>query len=278
VTNQDVVRAHVADEYRGVFDDAMVESFVQTCVGLELAQAQAQRVVDASPSARKVLDVGAGYGSFVLACRQRGLDAVGVEPQQFELAFARRRLAEVRPHDLASDVYVDGDGRVLPFADASFDVVTLWNVAEHVRELQRLIDEVARVLVSGGVAFVLCPNYAAIRREAHYQVPWAPMPRRLASWYLRRLGRTTRFFDDDIHYRTPWQLASALRSAGLDPRPAAPASLEKVRNVQSINRALPRWMVGTAVRLGLGGAVAAVIRALQRNPMRRTIDLVAVKR
>lgn len=271
------MRRHVADEYRGVFDSRMVESFLDTYVGLDLAEAQVDRVVGTAPTAVRVLDVGSGYGSFVLACRQQGLEAVGLEPHAFELRFARARLEAARPQDEPEHVYVSGDGRALPFDDGLFDVVTLWNVAEHVRELQVLLDEVARVLASGGVLLLLCPNYVSVRREAHYQVPWVPMPRRVASWYLRRLGRASGFFDHDIHYRTPWEVTRALRAAGLEPRPVAPAKLDKLQDVDTINRTVVRHAVRLAVAFHLDQVLAGVVRAVQRSPVRRTIDVVAVK-
>lgn len=271
------VRAHVAREYAGVFDGPMIDSFVEAYVGLGLAEAQADQVLRAAPLARRILDVGSGYGSFVLACRGRGLDAVGVEPQPYELHYSRSRIEQSRAHDAPRQTYVSGDGRALPFGDASFDVVTLWNVAEHVKELQQLVDEVGRVLLPGGVLLLLCPNYASVRREAHYHVPWVPMPRRVASWYLTRLGRAPWFFEQHIHYRTPWEVMRALRRAGLRPGVVRSTSLDKLREPDTIERAALRRAVRGALRLHLDRVLEGLVRGLQHNPLRRTIDIVAVK-
>lgn len=272
------MRAHLSAEYEGVFDERALDSFVETYVGLGAATAQVDQLVGAHPDATRVLDIGSGYGSFVLAARERGIDAVGLEPQQFELEFARARLAGVRPTDDPSRVYLKGDGRALPFERSSFDAVTLWNVVEHVRDLEPLIDEAARVLANGGVLMLVCPNYAAIRREAHYQVPWVPMPRRVASWYLSKLGRDSSFFDDGIHYRTPWELARAFRRADLDVLRRPPRQLEKIDAPGEINRATVRMGVQAINALHLDGVLRGAIRAIQSNPFRRTIDIVATKR
>jgi SAM-dependent methyltransferase len=50
------------------------------------------------------------------------------------------------------------NGETLPFRDASFDLVTMNMVLEHVREPQLLIREVTRVLRRGGTFVVHTPN------------------------------------------------------------------------------------------------------------------------
>jgi SAM-dependent methyltransferase len=273
------VRDHVAREYAGVFDDAMVHSFVEEYLGTELAEEQVERVRAVAPRAVDVLDVGSGYGSFVLAAREAGLAAIGLEPMSFEVNFSRRRLADARPGDDADAVYIHGDGLAVPLADCSFDVVTLWNVAEHVEDVDGLTREIVRLLRPGGVLLLLCPNYASFRREAHYQVPWLPLlPRPLAIRYLRRLGREPGFFAQHIHYRTPWQVRRVLRAAGMEPRPAPLRRLDKLERPEAIERRPTREVVRMVRRLGLVRVVAGLVRLNQRNPLTRTIDLVAVRR
>ncbi len=53
---------------------------------------------------------------------------------------------------------VCADGMDLPFADASFDVVLLIAVLEHVRQPERIVDETWRVLKPDGEAAILTPN------------------------------------------------------------------------------------------------------------------------
>ena len=121
-----------------------------------------------------MLDVGSGYGSFVLVARDAGIDASGVE-----LARSSRLRAQAAgyapPRYDADDVYRSGDAHTLPFDDATFDVVTFWNVIEHVPRAELAIAEAAGVLRPGGGVIILAPNYATFRREAHYQVLWPPL-------------------------------------------------------------------------------------------------------
>ena len=104
------------------------------------------------PRPRRILDVGCGPGIFLDVARERGYDAVGVELNQKNVADMRARGIEV--HDrLLQEVGFD---------DASFDIVALWEVLEHIVEPKPLLDEVRRITKPGGVVLILVPNAAAL--------------------------------------------------------------------------------------------------------------------
>lgn len=50
-----------------------------------------------------------------------------------------------------------GDGHYLPFRDSCFDAIILQSVLEHVREPERVVSEVHRVLKAGGAVFCEVP-------------------------------------------------------------------------------------------------------------------------
>ncbi len=131
-----------------------------------------------APPGAWVLDVGSGVGSFVVACRKRGFHAFGVEPDRIgqggrisSIQIARRRLE--------NQVFAVGVGERLPFADRSFDLITMNQVMEHVaeqtavlqrspasaegrrrdlhRELRTTSDFTNRTTRSNG--FLCCPNF-----------------------------------------------------------------------------------------------------------------------
>lgn len=203
--------------YAGVFSEESIRAHMTDYVGLTFVDQVAPTVARAVPAGGRVLDIGSGFGSFVLAARALGLDACGIEIAPFEVAFARLRLARARPQDDAEAVYRCGDALELAAEAGAFDAVTLWNVLEHIGDGDALLARVARLLKTGGAIFIICPNYAAIRPEAHYQVPWYPFfPRRLASAYLRWNGYDPRYFETSIFYRTNWGVMRALRRAGFE--------------------------------------------------------------
>lgn len=267
---------HLRQEYLGVFDEEMLSAFVRDYVGLDLAEQHVATMRAHAPAASRVLDIGSGYGSFVLAVLEAGLDAVGLEIAPYEVEFARRRLAGRRPELDAKVVYVNGSALEMPFPAESFDVVTAWNVLEHVPDLEAVLRESARVLRPGGELFIVAPNYASFRREAHYQVPWLPLlPRRLAARYLSALGRDPRFFVDGIHYRTMTGMRRALRRSGFVTRVLEPSSIGKLAAVDEISRPAVRALVRAGVRVGGAAAFAGAARTLSGSPMSRSIELAA---
>ncbi|WP_424627551.1 class I SAM-dependent methyltransferase [Bradyrhizobium sp. SYSU BS000235] len=209
--------AYLRSLYTGVFPEDSIKAHIDDYVGLTFADQVLPTVAGAVPAGGRVLDIGCGFGGFVLAARVLGLDAYGIEIAPFEVEFARQRLSRAQPQDDAKVVYRQGDALALVAEEGTFDAITLWNVLEHIGDGDALLTLAARLLKPGGVIFIICPNYAAFRDEAHYQVPWYPLfPRYLASGYLRRQGRDPSYFETSIFYRTNWGVMRALRRAGFE--------------------------------------------------------------
>lgn len=139
--------------------------------------------------ASRILDLGSGVGGFVVACRERGFPAVGIEPDRIgkgseltSIEIARRRVS--------SPVFANGLGEALPFADATFDLVTMNQVIEHVNDQSAVMREAARVVRPGGVIYVACPNYLRCY-EPHYKIFWLPLlPKTVGGTYLHLRGRS----------------------------------------------------------------------------------------
>ncbi len=216
-TDKDILLRHLTAQYQNVFTERQILDHIETYVMFGFASQVMEWVAPKTSPGGALLDIGSGFGSFVLLCRQRGINAVGIEIEDYDLMFARRRHMEERPADDAEQIYIQGNALALPFSPATFDTVTMWNVLEHVQDAKRSITEAVRVLKPGGSLFIICPNYAAFRMEAHYNVPWIPMfPRRMAALYLRYLGKDPSFFLRHIHYTTHLGILRAIRRAGLE--------------------------------------------------------------
>jgi len=98
------------------------------------------------PAGARVLDLGAGPGSF--PCFRTDLSVV--------------RLDLERPHTLGQGSYVLADAARMPFSGASFDLVISNHSLEHFTELEATIREVGRVLKRDGVLYVAVPDASTL--------------------------------------------------------------------------------------------------------------------
>jgi SAM-dependent methyltransferase len=98
---------------------------------------------------RRILDVGCGTGTMVGHLGRYG-DAGGVEASPEAVAFC---------HERGVPGVVQATGETLPFADASFDLVTALDVIEHIEDDGQALREMRRVLEPGGRALITVPAF-----------------------------------------------------------------------------------------------------------------------
>ena len=116
-----------------------------------------------------VLDVGCGEGVL--------LRDSGFTPVQLDISMIRLHKARAE-----SNLLVCADGMELPFADASFDVVLLIALLEHVSQPERIVDETWRVLKPGGEVAILVPNDAWMSLGRLLLLTWPPRYPGHLSW------------------------------------------------------------------------------------------------
>jgi len=109
------------------------------------------REIERLPRDLRILELGAGGGFFAAELDRLGFQNLTLSDfTATTLAALRQRLPEAR--------LVGADGAMLPFIDASFDVVISTDVIEHIPEVEPHIAEVARVLAPAGRYYVKTPN------------------------------------------------------------------------------------------------------------------------
>ncbi|MCC6672715.1 MAG: class I SAM-dependent methyltransferase [Planctomycetes bacterium] len=116
---------------------------------------------------RRVLDLGCGegYGAALL-----GLSARSVVGCEIDAGAVARAAAAYRHANLCF-VHVGATG-LLPFASGSYDLVTAFEVIEHVPDPDRLLDEARRLLAPGGILIVSSPNRPYYRMERNEVNPY----------------------------------------------------------------------------------------------------------
>ena len=164
---------------------------------------------------RRVLDIGSAWGFNVMALERMGFDATGVDlvPAQFPVG---QRIAA--HNQVAFDV-AGADASALPFADATFDFVTMVETFEHIYndDRPRALSECRRVLSPRGRLVLSTPNHASVvERVKRVAVRHGWMRQRLPSMCLPEQG-TAR---DDYHpyrYHHPLpdhEIAALVETAG----------------------------------------------------------------
>ena len=106
-----------------------------------------------SGEGRRVLDIGCAGGAFPFAARQLGFNPVGVEPSRWMADYARRTYGlDVRDGILDRGMFPNG----------SFDMVTLWDVIEHVPQPHEVLTLAFDLLKPGGVLLVNFPDVGSV--------------------------------------------------------------------------------------------------------------------
>ena len=140
---------HYPESYLPYQEDYRDASFLQRLSTQHWIQRRCAHLSRHHPGTGHLLDVGCATGLFLDAMRGRGWDVTGVELSRYAAAYARKTFAlEV----------VAGTLQEAQFPGNSFDVVTLWDVLEHVIDPKETLAEIRRVLKADGTLVLSLPN------------------------------------------------------------------------------------------------------------------------
>lgn len=111
---------------------------------------------------RQVLEIGLGFGTVGQILAQRGARYQGADIAAGPVAMMQDRLRWIgRTDDSAG---VQASALELPWPDETFDVVVSIGCLHHTGDLPQAVSEVHRVLVPGGLAFVMLYNAQSFRQ------------------------------------------------------------------------------------------------------------------
>lgn len=136
---------------------------------------------------RSLLDVGAYIGVFVEVAQANGWQACGVEPSAWAAAEAQRRGLNV----------IQGTQDAADLQGSQFDVVTMWDVIEHVSEPLTEVQKAHQLLQPGGWLVVHTMDvHSPIARLMGSRWPW--------------------LMDMHLHYFSQQSMAYMLEKAGFE--------------------------------------------------------------
>jgi decaprenyl-phosphate phosphoribosyltransferase len=116
-----------------------------------------------APKAHTVLDIGAGIGTMISACRDRGYEATGIEPSKYLVNQALK----------IHDVTIIASGiETTTFKQSSFDIIFLTDVIEHVADPGSLIAKCKNLLKSNGVLVITTPDVQSLTARTLGRMWW----------------------------------------------------------------------------------------------------------
>ncbi len=128
--------------------------------------ARIKRIASHLPPPGDFLDVGCAFGGLVEEASKFGYRAQGLDVSEFSIAEGKSRGLTIHRGTLESH----------PFAENSFDVITLIEVIEHLSDPQRVVHEISRLLRPGGVLVCQTADFDGRQaidagKEYHYYLP-----------------------------------------------------------------------------------------------------------
>jgi 2-polyprenyl-3-methyl-5-hydroxy-6-metoxy-1,4-benzoquinol methylase len=110
-------------------------------------------VIEHHPEAGRVLDIGCSTGNFLDMMREHGWNVQGVEPGFAAAAYA---------NDQVGISVFNGTLEEAHFDPGTFDVITMWDVIEHLPDPAGSLQEVFRILKDDGLLVVATPQLDSI--------------------------------------------------------------------------------------------------------------------
>ncbi len=138
----------------------------------------------------RLLDVGCATGFFLDEARKRGWQVEGLDVSSFGVEYAQSNFGLTAHHGTLTE---------LPFEAGAYDLVTMWDVIEHVPDPTAYVRRAAELLRPGGVITLATPDVESL-------------PARLAGrrWVGYKLS------EEHIYYFSVQTLSKLLADAGFE--------------------------------------------------------------
>ncbi len=171
------------------YSEGSDETFISQIGGREKTFMQGVKFIERFAKPGKILDVGTAGGSFLAMARKRGWQVYGVELNRWLCGWAQTHYGlHVQPGTIDD----------LKYPDNFFDVITLWDVLEHVPNPSEVLKKCHRLLKPGGFIYLNYPDYG--------------------SYAARLMGRRWVFLlSVHIYYFTRKTIARVLEKTGFQP-------------------------------------------------------------
>ena len=103
------------------------------------------------PSKGDLLDIGCGAGFFLNSAKERGWNCHGLEILPEYIKYAKENFA-------LENIRFESLDEPLTYDENTFDVITLWDLIEHLRNPLKSLKQINRVMKPGGLLVIWTPN------------------------------------------------------------------------------------------------------------------------
>jgi 2-polyprenyl-3-methyl-5-hydroxy-6-metoxy-1,4-benzoquinol methylase len=179
----------ILESYSNAVDPTFIKQNPQRIATFKRAFGKVLKRLQITPSREtRVLDVGCAGGAFPKAADDLGFSVVGVEPSAWMCEFGKKEYGlDLRPGIIQDQ----------KFDDKTFDIVTLWDVIEHIVDPVDALQHIRRVLKDSGYLVVNYPDYDSIA--------------------CKMMGKRWPFFlSVHLYYFTPQTVRQILEKAGFE--------------------------------------------------------------
>ena len=135
-----------------------------------------------------LLDVGSGMGDFLNHAQKRGWNVYGIEIDADAYKYQKKLGLKVYNRELTE----------VGLNDSHFDVVTLWDAFEHIANPVETLNEIHRILKTGGAVVMSLPNFNSFERRL-----FGPL------WFALDPPR-------HLYHYTPKTISQVLKKAGFE--------------------------------------------------------------
>ncbi len=128
----------------------------------------------------KLLDVGCGMGYFLIQAKKRGWEVYGTEYSETAVAICEKEGVEMRKGQLTPEL----------FTNESFDVITSFEVLEHINNPNEELQLIHQFLRKDGLFYCTTPNFNSLMRyylKSDYDV--ITYPEHLSYYIKKTLNR-----------------------------------------------------------------------------------------
>jgi len=129
-----------------------------------IVQFYLRMVLSRTKKIQRILDIGCGYGYFLNICLQAGI------PEVHGVDIGTAAIEKSKALEKAKVEKLDFSKEQSPFNASFFDVVTAFDVIEHVEDEDFFAKEAFRVLKKGGLLFLVTPNRDSLPRDIYMRL------------------------------------------------------------------------------------------------------------